>query len=389
MCGSSVLGRGLLQADGSSHRDQARNPLGLTQPETDDRSLRTHSLAAGCPIEGFQVTRGLPDRGAFKCALHINTESVSLMSRLFRKEGDTPRRTLWQRLKDVAMMDVAVLARGGVEAGSLERLEEVLLEADLGVPTTLRLVEEVERRAQRGLIQTQPEFVDTVREGLEDALRSGNSDPALVMAPNDPTVVLVIGVNGAGKTTFIGKLITRLRREGKKVLVGAADTFRAGAIDQLRVWADRTGAEFVGGKAGSDPAAVAYDAVEAGVARGVDVVLIDTAGRLHTSADLMQELRKVARVVAKRLPGAPHETLLVLDGTIGQNAVAQARTFSEAVPVTGLVVTKLDGTARGGVVVAVHEALDVPVKFLGTGEGAMDLEPFDAAAFARELLDAG
>ena len=311
------------------------------------------------------------------------------MSRLFRKEGDTPRRSLWQRLKDVAMMDVGVLARGGVEAGSLERLEEVLLEADLGVPTTLRLVEEVERRAQRGLIQTQPEFVDTVRDGLEEALRAGNSDPALATAATPPTVILVIGVNGAGKTTFIGKLVTRLRREGKRVLVGAADTFRAGAIDQLRVWADRTGAEFVGGKPGSDPAAVAFDAVDAGVVRGVDVVLIDTAGRLHTSADLMQELMKVARVVAKRLPGAPHETLLVLDGTIGQNAVTQARMFSEAVPVTGLVVTKLDGTAKGGVVVAVHEALDVPVKFLGAGEGAMDLVPFDAAAFARELLDAG
>ena len=286
------------------------------------------------------------------------------------------------------MMDVGVLARGGVEAGSLERLEEVLLEADLGVPTTLRLVEEVERRAQRGLIQTQPEFVDTVREGLEQALSSGNSDPQLISAPAPPTVMLVIGVNGAGKTTFIGKLVTRLRREGRKVLVGAADTFRAGAIDQLRVWADRTGAEFVGGKPGSDPASVAFDAVDAGISRGVDVVLVDTAGRLHTSADLMQELKKVARVVTKRLPGAPHETLLVLDGTIGQNAVAQARTFSEAVPVTGLVVTKLDGTARGGIVVAVHEALDVPVKFLGTGEGAMDLVPFDPAAFARELLDA-
>ena len=310
------------------------------------------------------------------------------MSRLFRKEGDAPRRSLWQRLKDVAMMDVGVLARGGVEAGSLERLEEVLLEADLGVPTTLRLVEEVERRAQRGLIQTQPEFVDAVREGLEEALQAGNSNPALATAPTSPTVMLIIGVNGAGKTTFIGKLVTRLRREGKTVLVGAADTFRAGAIDQLRVWADRTGAEFVGGKAGSDPAAVAYDAVEAGVARNVDVVLIDTAGRLHTSEGLMQELKKVARVVAKRLPGAPHETLLVLDGTIGQNAITQARTFSEAVPVTGLVVTKLDGTAKGGVVVAVHEALDVPVKFLGTGEGAMDLVPFDASAFARELLDA-
>ncbi|HUF27145.1 MAG TPA: signal recognition particle-docking protein FtsY [Gemmatimonadaceae bacterium] len=285
------------------------------------------------------------------------------------------------------MTDVTVIASGGVETGSLERLEELLLEADFGVPTTLRLVEDVERRAQRGFIRTQPEFLDALRAGIEGALRAGNSDPSLISAPTPPTVVLVVGVNGAGKTTFIGKLSTTLGRAGKRVLVGAADTFRAGAIDQLRIWADRTGAEFVGGTAGSDPAAVAFDAIDAGIARGVDVVLVDTAGRLHTSEGLMTELRKVARVVAKRLPGAPHETLLVLDGTIGQNAIAQARTFAEAVPVTGLVVTKLDGTARGGVVVAVHEALDVPVKFLSTGEGAMDLVAFDPARFSRELLD--
>jgi fused signal recognition particle receptor len=200
-------------------------------------------------------------------------------------------------------------------------------------------------------------------------------------------VILVIGVNGAGKTTFIGKLAARLRGEGKRVLVGAGDTFRAGAIDQLRVWSERTGAEFVGGKPGSDPAAVAFDAVEAGITRGVDVVIVDTAGRLHTSGGLMEELRKINRVIGKRIPDAPHETLLVLDGTIGQNAVAQGKTFAEAVNVTGLVVTKLDGTARGGVVLAVHQALDVPVKFLGTGEKASDLAPFDAGAFARELLE--
>src|SRR5581483_11648122 len=166
----------------------------------------------------------------------------------------------------------------------------------------------------------------------------------------------------------------------------AGDTFRAGAIDQLRVWAERTGAEFVGAKPGSDPAAVAFDAIDAAIARGVDVLIVDTAGRLHTSEGLMDELKKVARVVAKRLPGAPHETLLVLDGTIGQNAVQQAKTFSAAVPVTGVVVTKLDGTAKGGVVVAVHEAIGVPIKYLGVGESLADLVPFDPTAFARELL---
>jgi len=274
-------------------------------------------------------------------------------------------------------MDVAVLASGGVKPGSLEDLEQLLLEADFGVPVTLRLVEEVERRAARGQVMTQDEFHDALSEGVETALVAGNSDARLAFAATAPTVILVVGVNGAGKTTFIGKLSDRFRRDGKRVMVAAGDTFRAGAIDQLRLWAERTGAVFVGAKAGADPAAVAFDAIDAATTRGVDVLIVDTAGRLHTSEGLMEELRKVARVIAKRLPGAPHETLLVLDGTIGQNAVQQAKTFAEAVPVTGLVVTKLDGTARGGVVVAVHEAIDVPVKFLGMGEGADDLEPFE------------
>jgi fused signal recognition particle receptor len=311
------------------------------------------------------------------------------MARLLRKTGDVPTRSLWQRIKDIALADVAVVARGGVKEGSVERLEELLLEADFGVPTTMRLVAEVERLALQGRVKSEEEFVDALAGEIEEALRSGSSDPSLRLAPDAPTVILVLGVNGAGKTTFIGKLADRLRREGKSVLVGAADTFRAGAIDQLRVWAERTGAAFVGGKPGSDPAAVAFDAVDAGIARGTDVVVVDTAGRLHTSDSLMEELKKINRVIAKRLPGAPHESLLVLDGTIGQNAVQQARTFAAAVPVTGLVVTKVDGTARGGIVVAVHEALDVPVKFLGVGEKASDLVPFDAAAFARELLVEG
>jgi fused signal recognition particle receptor len=306
--------------------------------------------------------------------------------RLLRKSGDVPKRSLWQRIKDVALMDVAVLARGGVSAGSLEQLEQLLLEADFGVPVTLRLVAEVERLAKRGLVKTQDEFQQAIAKEIAAALAAGNSDPRLVMAPSAPTVILVVGVNGAGKTTFIGKLSERLRSQGKRVMVAAGDTFRAGAIDQLRVWAERTKAEFVGGKPGTDPASVAYDAIDSAIARKVDVLIVDTAGRLHTSDALMDELRKVSRVITKRLPSAPHETLLVLDGTIGQNAVQQAKIFSIAVPVTGLVVTKLDGTARGGVVVAVHEAINVPVKFVGNGEAAIDLIPFEPTAFARELL---
>jgi len=309
------------------------------------------------------------------------------MALLSRREGEAPKRSLWQRIKDVALMDVAVLARGGVNPGSLEQVEEILLGADFGVKTTMELVSEVDRLAKRGFIKTEGEFLDALRLGVRQSLEAGNSNPALTFAETGPTVILVIGVNGAGKTTFIGKLAARLRGQGKRVVVAAGDTFRAGAIDQLRLWAERVGADFVGGRPGGDPAAVAVDAIDAAVTRGTDVVIVDTAGRLHTSSNLMEELKKVARVIKKRLPDAPHETLLVLDGTIGQNAVAQARTFTDAVPVTGLVITKVDGTARGGIVLAVHEAIDVPVKFIGTGEKATDLEPFDAEQFAKDVFE--
>jgi fused signal recognition particle receptor len=306
--------------------------------------------------------------------------------RILRKSGDLPKRSLWQKIKDVALADVGVIVRGGVSAGSLERLEELLLESDFGVPTTLRLVGEVERLARLGKVKSQDEFLAALRDGVADALRAGNSDPALRLEPAGLTVILIVGINGAGKTTFIGKLSARLRDEGKRVMVAAGDTFRAGAVDQLRVWAQRTGAEFVSATQGADPASVAFDAIDAAIVRGVDVLLVDTAGRLHTSDGLMTELQKVARVITKRLPDAPHETLLVLDGTIGQNAVQQAKVFNAAVPISGLVVTKLDGTAKGGVVIAVHEAVNVPVKFIGVGEQSEDLLPFDASEFAEDLL---
>jgi len=311
----------------------------------------------------------------------------SRMARLFRRKDEAPKRSLWERVKDIVRTDVTVLFKG-VDNGSLEALETLLIESDFGVPTALSLVAEVERLAKRGEVKTEVEFRVALAAGIEAALRTGNADPTLRHAATGPTVVLVIGVNGAGKTTFIGKLSAQFKNEGKRVLLGAADTFRAGAIDQLRVWAERAGVDFVGGAPGSDPASVAFDAVDAGITRGADIVIVDTAGRLHTSDDLMTELRKIHRVIMKRLPDAPHEVLLVLDGTIGQNALAQARTFSAAVPVTGVVVTKLDGTAKGGIVVAVHEALNVPIKFVGLGEQIGDLEPFDAADYAKELVDA-
>jgi fused signal recognition particle receptor len=310
-----------------------------------------------------------------------------MTSRIVKRSGDVPARSLWTKIKDVALTDVTAIARTGTIQGSLGALEEVLLAADFGVPTTLRLVGEIEDLARRGLIKSQEDFHGALGKAIEDSLRAGSSDPRIIRAPSAPTVVLVVGVNGAGKTTFIGKLSDLLKANKMSVLIGAADTFRAGAIDQLRSWAERTGADFVGGDAGSDPASVAFDAMDAGISRGKDVVIVDTAGRLHTSGSLMDEMKKINRVIGKRLAGAPHETLLVLDGTIGQNAVVQAKTFAEAIPITGLVVTKVDGTAKGGIVLAVHEALDVPVKFLGVGEKATDLIAFDPAEFAREVLE--
>ena len=307
--------------------------------------------------------------------------------RIVKRTGDLPARSLWTRIKDVALTDVTAVARAGAIEGSLEKLEQILLEADFGVPTTMRLVAEIESEARRGLIKTQDQFLGALRTAIEASLRSGNSDPRIIQAKSAPTVILVVGVNGAGKTTFIGKFSDLLKRNKMSALVGAADTFRAGAVDQLRAWAERSGADFVGGNAGSDPASVAFDAVDAGINRNRDVVIVDTAGRLHTSGSLMDEMKKINRVIGKRLPSAPHETLLVLDGTIGQNAVVQAKTFAEAIPVTGLVVTKVDGTAKGGIVLAVHEALDVPVKFIGMGEKATDLVAFDPAEFAREVLE--
>jgi fused signal recognition particle receptor len=310
-----------------------------------------------------------------------------MAGRILRRAGDVPTRSLWTKIKDVALTDVAAIARGGAIQGSLENLEQILLEADFGVPATMRLVAEIEGQARRGFIKTQEQFLNALEKAIESSLRSGNSDPRFVPTASGPTVVLVVGVNGAGKTTFIGKFSDFLKAKKMSVLVGAADTFRAGAIDQLRAWSERTGADFVGGKPGSDPAAVAFDAVDAGISRGKDVVVVDTAGRLHTSGSLMDEMKKIDRVIGKRLPGAPHETLLVLDGTIGQNAVVQAKTFAEAIPITGLVITKVDGTAKGGIVLAVHDALNVPVKFIGTGEKATDLEAFDPKAFAHEVLE--
>jgi fused signal recognition particle receptor len=305
--------------------------------------------------------------------------------RLAKREGEKP--SLWKKIKDIALTDVGVLVRG-LDEGSLEKIEETLLAADFGVPATMRLVEVVESQSRMGKIRTEQQFFDVVQREILAILRAGNSATALHFAAQPPTVFLMVGVNGVGKTTTIGKLAHRLKTERKRVLLAAGDTFRAGGIDQLRIWADRVGVDFVGAKPGADPAAVAFDAIGAAHARRADVVIIDTAGRLHTQDDLMTELAKIARVIDRKLPGAPHETLLVLDATVGQNAVAQARTFQRALPLTGLVLAKLDSTARGGIVVALKQEFGLPVKLVGTGEAIGELSTFDPEQFARDVLAA-
>lgn len=263
-----------------------------------------------------------------------------------------------------------------------EELEEILIMADAGASTSARICELVRGKVkERG--ETDPAKIkDLLAETVAELLRGGQE----LNLRTKPSVILVIGVNGVGKTTTIGKLASRFKREGKKVILGAADTFRAAAIEQLEVWAGRAGVELVKHSEGSDPAAVVFDTLAAARARGADVVICDTAGRLHNKKNLMDELAKISRVIDRELPGADKEVLLVLDATTGQNAVNQAREFKNAAGITGIVLTKLDGTARGGVVLAIREDLDVPVKFVGVGEGVDDLMPFDPEEFARGLF---
>jgi fused signal recognition particle receptor len=250
----------------------------------------------------------------------------------------------------------------------------------------VELTQALEDEVRKGKLKTEGDLRQALESRLAAMLDGGQEGGALARSSDGPTVILIVGVNGTGKTTTAAKLARRLQREGRRVVLAAADTYRAGAIAQLQVWAERLGIPCVSGAPGGDPAAVAFDAVDAAVSRGMDTVIIDTAGRLHTQEGLMDELRKVVRVVGRRLPGAPHETLLVLDGTVGQNAIQQGRLFGEAVSPTGIVVTKLDGSARGGAVTALRRELGLPIRFLGVGEGLDDLQPFDPERFAQHLL---
>jgi fused signal recognition particle receptor len=298
-------------------------------------------------------------------------------------ESDEERRGLFGRLREslgksrrALTEQLAAAAFDPGDEAAWERLEEALIAADVGVRATAELVQRLEARGD----------ITDLNAALADEIARLFGEPGRLEVAARPAVLLVVGVNGTGKTTTIGKLAFRLAEHGRSVVVGAADTFRAAAEEQLEIWADRAGADFVGSERGADPASVAYDAIAAAQANGRDIVIVDTAGRLHTQTNLMEELAKVRRVIAARLDGAPHETLLVIDATTGQNGLQQARLFGEAVGVTGVALTKLDGSAKGGVAVPIAYELGLPVKLIGVGERLEDLRPFDPNDFARALV---
>jgi fused signal recognition particle receptor len=300
-------------------------------------------------------------------------------------EPDEQRGRFFSRLRDslsksrrALTEQLAATAFDPSSEADWERLEEALIMGDVGVRATAELVQRLEARGEG--------VADNLNEALAEEVADLFGEPPTLEVSRAPSVILVVGVNGTGKTTTIGKLASKLAQHGRSVVVAAADTFRAAAEEQLEIWAQRAGADFVGSERGGDPAAVAYDAIEAAQARGRDVVIVDTAGRLHTQANLMEELAKVRRVIAQKLDGAPHETLLVVDATTGQNGLQQARLFGEAAGVTGVVLTKLDGSAKGGVAIPIAYELGLPVKLVGVGEQLDDLRPFDADDFARALV---
>jgi fused signal recognition particle receptor len=307
-------------------------------------------------------------------------------------EGEPERRGFFRRLRDnMAKTREALGAElqatvfQSLDDETFERLEEALIYADVGAPTTAAIVERLEREAEEGTLADGEDLTRRLQELLAETARVDGDTIALT---ESPTVIFVVGVNGSGKTTTIGKVAWHLQQElGRSVLLAAGDTFRAAAAEQLTLWAERAGCEIVRGAEGSDPGAVAFDAIEAAKARGHDVVIVDTAGRLHTQQHLMDELRKVRNVIERQAPGAPHETLLTIDATTGQNGLRQALLFREAVDVTGIALTKLDGTAKGGIALAIAQELGVPVKLIGIGEALEDLRPFDADDFARAIIE--
>ena len=346
-------------------KDASPEPFGNTEPV--DSETATRSPLTEPSIADSAEPQATP------------TATGGVFGRMKSALSDRLRKT---REDFVGQIRAAVKAASVVDEHLIERIEEILIQADVGAETTMKMMEAMREFEARGAAPQ--ELLDSFKKQLLDIL--GRESHRLKVGSDRPYVVLVIGVNGVGKTTTIGKIAAEMREEGHSVLLAAADTFRAAAVEQLEIWSQRTGCDFVSKEMGADPAGVAYDAVEKARAGQNDVVLIDTAGRLHTKNNLMEELKKIVRVLGKLQPGAPHETLLVLDATTGQNAISQARVFTEAIPITGLVMTKLDGTAKGGVLIGIRNLFDVPIVKIGVGESVEDLRDFVPAEFVDALF---
>ena len=368
-----------------SVRQDEAPPESTPPPAHDD----AHAAVSTVPLPSAPVEEPQPEE----------EKKVGIFARLFgiadessvEPSGQKPG--FFERLKRglsktseslVGRIDALLLGRKQIDADTLEELEEILISADLGVSATVDLVRTLEQRLKRNELQDGEMLKKALKEEL--IARLSHERQALDTTRAAPFVILVIGVNGVGKTTTIGKLACKFRAEGKSVILAAGDTFRAAASEQLAIWGERVGVDVVRHKDGADPSAVVFDACRAAVARGSDILLVDTAGRLHTKVNLREELKKIRRIIGREVPGAPHETMLILDAATGQNAVNQARIFKEAADVTGIVLTKLDGTAKGGVVVAIRREFDLPIRYIGIGESVEDLRPFDAAEFVEALF---
>ncbi len=315
----------------------------------------------------------------FKKLRESISQKTEAVTQQFRDGLEKTRKGLVDAVTDL------VVRRKKIDEEFYEELEEILIGADVGVNTVMTLIDDLRTEVKKRRIEDAADLQPVLSEKLTELLR-GDENPGLNVNPDGITVILFVGVNGVGKTTTIGKMAHRFKQEGKKVMLAAGDTFRAGAIEQLEVWGQRAGVEVIKQQAGSDPAAVMYDAVRAAKQRNVDVLLCDTAGRLQNKTNLMEELNKIFRVIQREIPDAPHEVLMVLDATTGQNALSQAKLFGEKSGVTGLVLTKLDGTAKGGIVIAIRQELNLPVKFVGLGEKIGDLQPFDSEQFVHALF---
>jgi len=361
--------------------------VGRKKPDTIDRNEKTVAEASlpdsgiESPMEPAAPSEITPPINASSAPLPRQSKAVQsnpggFFSRL--KKG-------LAKTREILSTDIEDLFSGGtkIDDDLLEELEELLITSDIGVQTAMDLIEHISGKASK--ISDAAQLKEELKSEILRMLEENTQDPA-PSAMEKPHVIMVVGVNGVGKTTTIGKLASKFSQSGKKVLIAAADTFRAAAIEQLTIWAERAGAEIVRHKDGSDPAAVAYDGIEAAVARNMDVVLVDTAGRLHTKINLMEELKEIKRAIAKKLPGAPQEILLVLDATTGQNGLSQAKLFNEALDINGIALTKLDGTAKGGIVVGICSSLNIPLKYIGVGEKIDDLQVFDPVQFVQALF---